>query len=153
MKIRSIIAAVIAIGFVVAGCSSSSEDPASVLADYAEARNSGDIDAVMALYADDAVVMDQVFDDDGVATGIDEIRVLEEQIPAVQGSGDGIEIFDVVVSGSTATFKTRFFYGADGVRNTSGSAGCSGSLDHTATVESGKITVLDWGIGSSSLCS
>jgi hypothetical protein len=153
MKIRTLIAAVIAIGFVVAGCSSSSEDPESVLADYAETRNSGDVDAVMTLYADDAVVMDHVFDDDGVATGIDEIRVLEEQIPAVQGSGDGIEIFDVVVSGSTATFKTRFFYGADGVRNRSGSPGCSGSLDHTATVEDGKISLLDWGIGSSSLCS
>jgi ketosteroid isomerase-like protein len=153
MKFRLLIAMIVALTLTAMGCSSSSDDPASVLTDYAENRNSGDIDAVMALYADDAVVTDHVLDDDGVATGIDEIRVLEEQIPAVQGSGDGIEIFDVVVSGSTATFKTRFFYGADGVRNTSGSAGCSGSLDHTVTVESGKMTVLDWGTGSSSLCS
>jgi hypothetical protein len=48
MEIRSLIAVVIAIGFVVAGCSTSSDDSASVLADYAETRNSGDVDAVMA---------------------------------------------------------------------------------------------------------
>ena len=137
---------------VVAACGSSDDDPAAVLADYAEARNSGDVDTVVALYADDAVVRDHVLDDDGVATGVDEIRALEEQIPAVQGSGDGIELVDMEVSGNTVLFSSRFFFGADGIRARSG-AGCAGSVGHTATVEDGKITLVDWGLGSSSLCS
>ena len=144
MEIRSFIAVVIAIGFVVAGCSSSSDDPASVLADYAEARNSGDVDAAMAFYADDAVVRGHPLDDDDVATGIDEIRVLQEQNPSVQGSGAGLEYFDIAVSGSTATFTHTFRYGGDGIAS-GGSAGCVGGTDNTATVEDGKITLYVWG--------
>ena len=125
---------------------SSSDDPASVLADYAEARNSGDVDAVMALYADDAVVRDHPLDDDDVAAGIDEIRVLQEQIPAIQGSGDGIEFFDMEVSGSTVIFSERFFYGSGGT------AGCSGAVGNTAIVEDGKITLFEWGQAQPTLC-
>ncbi len=87
----------------------------------------------------------------GVATGVDEIRALEKQIPAIQGSGDGIEYLDMVVSGSTATFNTKFFYGADGIAAARG-AGCSGGVGHEATVENGKITLIDWGQRSDSEC-
>jgi hypothetical protein len=143
MKIRSLIAVVIAIGFVVAGCSSSSDDPASVLADYAETRNSGDVDAVMAFYAPDAVVKGHPLDNDDVATGIDEIRVLQEQIPGRQGSAAGIEYLDVVVSGSTVTFSHAFRWGG---------GGCSGGIDNTATVEDGKIVLYVWGPDSRDPC-
>ena len=151
MKFRLPIAMVVALTLTAMGCSSSSDDPASVLADYAEARNSGDVDAVMAFYADDAVFIGHALDDDGVATGIDEIRVLEEQVPAVQGSGAGVEYFDIVVSGSTATFRHRFFYGADGTRS-GGSAGCGGGIDAKVTVDNGKITLRERGTGSRSVC-
>jgi ketosteroid isomerase-like protein len=143
MKIRSSIAVVLSIGFVVAGCSSSSGDPASVLTDYAEARNSGDVDAVMAFYTDDAAVMDHPLDNDDVATGIDEIRVLQEQIPSRQGSAAGIEYLDIVVSGSTATFSHAFY---------SSGGGCSGGIDNTVTVEDGKIVLYDWGTADPSQC-
>jgi ketosteroid isomerase-like protein len=144
MRVRSFIAVVLAIGFVVAGCSSSSDDPASVLTDYAESRNSGDIDAVMAFYADDAVVMGHPLDNDDVAAGIDEIRVLQEQIPSLQGSASGIEYFDIVVSGSTATFSHAFHWSG---------GGCSGGIDNTATVEDGQIVLFVWGTGDQDLCS
>ena len=151
MRVRSFIAVVLAIGFVLAGCSSSSDDPASVLADYAEARNSGDVDAVMGFYADDARVGRHPLDTDGMATGLDEIRVLEEQIPAIQGSGAGLEYSDMVVTGSDVSFSHAFFYGADGTAS-GGSAGCAGGLDDLAIVEDGKITFYGWGIGSSTPC-
>ena len=134
-------------------CGGSGADPAAVLADYVEARNSGDVDAAMAFYADDAVVKDHPLhpDSTSVATGIAEIRALEEQIPAVQGSGDGIELVDMEVSGNTVLFSSRFFYGADGARARSG-AGCAGSVRNSVTVEDGKITLYDIGSESPTLC-
>ncbi len=75
-----------------------------------------------------------------VQTGTAEIRALEEQVPAAQGSGDGMEIIDMVVSGNTVTFNTRFFYGADGAFS-DGEAGCGGRKDTQVTVEDGKITL------------
>ena len=51
MRMRSIVAVAMAITLVAAGCSSDSDDPASVLEDYVAAYNSGDIDAV-ALFTD-----------------------------------------------------------------------------------------------------
>ena len=121
--------------------------PDEVLTGYADTRNSGDVDGVMEFYAEDAVVENHALDDDGFATGTAEIRALEEQVPAVQGSGDGVEYIDMVVSGSTVTFNTRFFYGADGIRS-GGSAGCAGGKDSQVTVEDGKITL--WVGGSES---
>ena len=126
--------------------------PDEILTEYADTRNSGDVDGVMAFYAEDAIVENHPLDDDGVATGIDEIRALEEQIPAVQGSGDGQEVIDMVVSGNTVTFNTRFFYGADGTRNSSGEAGCAGGRGHRVTVEDGKITLFVGGPESPTLC-
>jgi hypothetical protein len=83
-------------------------------------------------------------DADDVATGIDEIRVLQEQIPARQGSAAGIEYLDVVVSGSTITFSHAFRWGG---------GGCSGGIDNTATVEDGKIVLYVWGPDSRDPCS
>ena len=125
--------------------------PAEVLADYTEVRNSGDVDGVIGFYAEDAVVENHPLDDDGVATGTAEIRALEEQVPAVQGSGDGQEIIDMVVSGNTVTFNTRFFWGADGTFS-GGSAGCGGGKDHQVTVEDGKITLYVGGSESPTMC-
>ena len=56
MKIRSLITVVIAFGFVVVGCSSSSDGPAAVVDDYLEVFNAEGGEAVMVFYADDAVI-------------------------------------------------------------------------------------------------
>ena len=127
-------------------------DPGQVLADYAAARNSGDVDGVIEFYAEDAVVENHPGDDDdGVATGTAEIRALEEQVPAIQGSGDGIELIDVGVSGNTVTFDTRFFRrGAEA--DSSVIPFCGGARDNQVTVEDGKITLFVHGPESEILC-
>lgn len=129
-----------------------SDDPAVILAAYVEALNSGDVDAAMAFYADDAVVKDHPADLDDIATGVDEIRSLAETSPRAQGSGDGMEISGLDVSGSTVTFNHRFFWGADGDQS-GGSAGCVFSINDKVTVVDGKITLYDWGIPSQTPCS
>jgi len=111
-------------------------DPAAVLADYEDARNAGDIDALMALYADDAVVTGHPLDSDGIANGVDEIRLVELQVPSFQRSEDATEFIDVEVSGNRVTFGMRFF--------PAGSS-CLGSSGHQVTVEDGKITLYAWG--------
>ncbi len=114
--------------------------PDEVLVDLQNVRNSGDVDAVMALYAEDAVVenhpLDAPLDADEVATGVDEIRSLEAQVPGIQGSTGGIEFTDLVVSGNTVTFKSTFF-------NEEGD--CFSGAGNEVTVEDGKITLFVWG--------
>jgi len=128
---------------VVAACGSSDADPAAVLADYQEARNSGDVDAVMAFYAEDAVVEDHPLDSDGVATGVLEIRGFEGQVPRIQGTTGGIEYTDIAVSGNTVTFNTTFF---------NGDGDCFGAAGLVVTVEEEKITRWVYGPGDPSQC-
>ena len=134
---------------VLAGCSdddsgdATDSDPAAVLAAYEETRNSEDVDAVMGFYADDAVVENHPGDDDGVATGVSEIRILEAQIPENQGSTGGIEFTDLVVSGNTVTFKETSM-------NEDGD--CFSSTGNEVTVEDDKITLYVWGDEGESLC-
>jgi ketosteroid isomerase-like protein len=125
--------------------------PEEVLTDYAAVSNSGDVDGVIDFYTDDAVVENHPGDDDGIATGTAEIRALEEQLPAFQGSGDGIELIDMVVSGNTVTFNQMFFRrGAEA--DSSVIQGCIGHKDNQVTVEDGKITLYVWGPESEILC-
>ena len=125
--------------------------PEEVLADYTAASNSGDIDGAMEFYAEDAVVENHGADDDGVATGTAEIRALEEQSFAFQGSGDGVEIIDMAVSGNTVTFNSMFFRrGAEA--DSSVIQGCHGRKDNQVTVEDGKITLYVHGPDSEILC-
>ena len=125
--------------------------PGEVLTDYTATRNSGDVDGVMEFYAEGAVVEDHPLDDDGVATGTAEIRALEKQVPAIQGSGDGIELIDMAVSGNTVTFDTLFFRrGAEA--DSSVIPFCGGARDNQVTVEDGKITLFVHGPESEILC-
>ena len=125
--------------------------PEEVLADYAAARNSGDVDGVMEFYAEDAVVENHPLDDDGIATGTAEIRVLEEQVPGHQGSGDGVEYIDILVSGNRVTFDYMFFSRPAGA-DLSVIPSCLGATDNQVTVEDGKITVFVYGPESETLC-
>jgi ketosteroid isomerase-like protein len=137
MKFRLLTAIVMALVLTAVGCSSSSEeDPESVLRAFETARNSGDVDAVMEFYAQDAVVMDRPSDEDGIANGRDEIRSMEAQVPGIQGSTGGIEFLDMTVSGNTATFNHKFL-DADG--------GCFGGTGDQVTIEDDEITLYEWG--------
>jgi acetyl esterase/lipase len=104
-------------------------------------RNTGDLDAQLALYADDAVVTGHPLDDDGSATGVDAIRQLED----FQGEFPGTvtEYVDLGVSGDTVTFDHRFFT-AEGE--------CFGAVGNEVTVVDGKITRYVWGVLDDGIC-
>lgn len=134
---RRSLAMVISVVLMLGACGGDDSDPAAVLANYENTRNSGDVDAVMAFYAEDAVVENHPLDSgDGVATGVVEIRALEAQVPGIQGSTGGIEFTEMVVSGNTVTFKETFF-------NAGGA--CFSGAGNEVTVEDDKITLFVWG--------
>ncbi len=124
-------------------CGGNDSNPTAVLTDYQDARNALDVDAVMALYADDAVLRDHPLDNDGIATGVAEIRVVEAKVPGSQGPTGRIEFIDTTVSGNTVTFNHRFM-------NNSGD--CFGGAGDQVTVEDGRITLYDWGVDDPSQC-
>lgn len=132
--------ALLAFVLVLAGCTSQPEaaGPAEVLAEYQEAGDAGDIDAVMELFTEDAVVTGHPLDETSppIATGVEEIRPLEEQVIALQRSEDANEYFDVEVTGNTATFSSHF-YANDGL--------CYAGSGHEITVADRKITTYAWG--------
>lgn len=142
MKIRPTIAVVIALALVGAGCSSESDNPAAVLAAYETAPNSGDVDAAMALYAENAVVENHPLANT-TREGTAEIRALETQVPAIQGSTGGIEFTDTVVSDNSVTANYAFF-------NEDGE--CFGGKDTEVSVEDDKITLYVWGPSDPSQC-
>ena len=111
-------------------------DPAAILAEYQGASNTGDIDALISLYAEDAVVTDHPLDDDGLTEGVEAIRALDEFGTSIQRSEDATEFVDVRVSGNSVTFGHRFW-------NNRGQ--CFGGGGHEVTVEDGKITRYAWG--------
>lgn len=117
--------------------------PAYVLGKYLDARNAGDVEAVLGFYADDAVVVSHPFDVDGLASGVDEIRLLEQQVPVIQGSVGGIQFREMRLSGTTVTFDYTFL-------NTEGT--CFERSDNIVTFENGEITLHEWGVDDQSLC-
>lgn len=143
MKFRLLTATIAAVVLTTTACSSSSEDPESVLRAYEAARNSSDVDAVMALYADDAVHENHPLDTVSPATGVLEIRGYEGQVPAIQGSTGGVEYIDLEVSGSTVTFNS-IFHNEDG--------DCFGGTGQKVTVDNDKITLYVGGSEDPSHC-
>ncbi len=131
---------------VVAACGNDDTDqadPAAVLADYEDARNEGDVDALMALYADDAVIVGHPLNNSGGAQGVTETRLLERGVPSFQRSTDATEFINLEVSGNTVTFEQRFF-------NDTGE--CFGSNGNIVTVKDGRITRYQWGDGAEYVC-
>lgn len=141
-RITTVTSVLLASGLVLAGCTSQPEaGPAEVLEQYEQARDASDIDAVIALYAEDAVVTGHPLDEGSppIATGADEIRLLEEQISDLQRAEDANDFFDPEVSGNTAVFSNQFFT-EDG--------SCYSGSGHEITVEDGQITSYAWGTHS-----
>jgi len=143
MDIRTLIAAVIAVGLVLVGCSSSSSDPATVVADYLEVWNADDGEAVMVFYAEDAVVQNHPDVARVTATGKAEILAIEESMHSHQGSTGSMEYDNMEVSGDTVTFDNIFI-------NESGT--CFSSAGSEITIEDGLITRLVWGDTDADLC-
>ena len=150
MKFRFLFAVVAVLAVTAGGCGSSSDsvsddtvvDVSSVLADYQAARNAGDVDALMALFADDAVVVDHPLDEDGTAQGIDEIRQLEANV-AAELPNSATEFLDLQISGDTVIFGHQFIV-EDG--------DCFGGSGDRVTVVGDKITLYDWGVDDAEVC-
>lgn len=129
----------------------------ALLDGYAAARNAGDIGAAVAFFQPGGARVQRH------PLGLDfmsepsELRITEERVPAVQGSGSGIEFFDIEVSDGSkvtvpdVTFSYRFLYGADGSES-GGEAGCIGGKTGKAFVENGFFAKFDWGFEDPSKC-
>jgi ketosteroid isomerase-like protein len=79
--------------------------PAEVFDAYIAAFNADDLDAVMALFADDAVVLNDPVTGNMVAEGIDEVREVQE---AEISLGEYYEVVSVESAGSTVTVDVRY---------------------------------------------
>jgi hypothetical protein len=105
--------------------------PEEVLASYVEAFNAHDLDAVMALFADDAIITGHPLDSAPPAEGTAEVRILES---ADMGTGNTYEMTNVEAAGDTVTFGHRW-HRADGA--------CFAGTDRMV-VEQGKIAQWDF---------
>jgi len=117
--------------------------PDQVLTDYVEAFNTGDADAVMVFYAEDAVIEGHPEDTDGLATGKSEILPIEQRMQIHQGSNGRLEFTNMVVSGNTVTFDDIFI---------NGDGDCFNSTGDKVTVEDDKITLYVFGELDAGLC-
>ena len=87
---------------------SSDEDPAAVIAAYIAAANSGDLEDILALYADDAfhIHLPSADGSPGVCVGKDQFRMWYEQSLA-HGERVALEEGSVAVDGNQASFRVR----------------------------------------------
>ena len=106
-------------------------DPASVLADYQDARNARDTDALVALYAEDALITGHPLDDDGEAD-VEEIRAMESAVAQLDPVRAVTRFLNIEVDGTAVTFDERF----------TNHSGCFAATGNEMIVEGGKITRL-----------
>jgi ketosteroid isomerase-like protein len=114
-------------------------DPAAVVTAYYEAALAGDIDAYLALVADDAVVVIPGF---GTYTGLEEIRAWMEGLSALNAHSE-YEILQV--EGDTVTLRTT--YTDDDFR----ALGVVLEADEVIVVQDGKVTSDTWTITDESM--
>ena len=132
----------LAVMFVLVACGGDDDDaaggdPAAVLAEYEDARNAGDVDALVALYAEDAVIIGHSLDEADAMADVAELRALEGRVFA-----DGVTKYtQLEVDGNTVTFRQELSL-PDGR--------CFGGDGQRVTVEDGKITRYAWGASGQS---
>ena len=85
---------------------SAASDPEAVLADYEDARNAGDVDALVALYAEDAVVIGHPLDEADGTADVAELRALEGRVWA----GGVTKYTQLQVDGNTVTFRQELSF-------------------------------------------
>ncbi len=140
---RRLIATAISLALILGACGGDDSDPAAVLTDYVEAFNTGDADAVMVFYAEDAVIENHPTVDGELATGKSEILAIEQRMQIHQGSTGRLEFTNMEVSGNTVTFDD-IFHNGDG--------DCFSSTGDKVTVEDDKITLYVFGDTGADLC-
>ena len=124
LRFRSV-AAVCAVAMVLIGaCGGDGADPGETIQAYIDAYNARDIDAVMAVFADDAVIRNHPFA--SVTEGAQAIRVLQSDDIEAAGRNDAYAISNLAVSGDTVTWNHVWNERCTGTRN-------------EAVVEGGKI--------------
>lgn len=105
------------------------DNPTDVVGAYIDAYNAGDVDAAVALFADDAVITEHPMAQQ--AEGPDEIRALVvADIEQSDQGGDSYEISNLQVTGSTTTWDHRWKSDGGNVCTATG---------HEAVIEDGKI--------------
>lgn len=140
---RRLLTAVISLTLILGACGGDDSDPGAVLTEYVEVWNAEDADAVMAFYAEDAVIEGHPADADGLATGKSEILAIEEDMDGFQGSTGTLEYINMEVSGDTVSFD-NIFVNAEGE--------CFSSTGSVATIENDLITLIVWGNPEGGLC-
>ena len=140
---RRLIATAMSLALILGACGGDDSDPAAVLADYVEAFNTGDADAVMVFYAEDAVIEGHPTVDGVTATGKSEILAIEQRMQINQELTGRLEFTNMVVSGNTVTFDDIF-------HNEEGD--CFSGVGHQITVEDDKITLYVFGDLDADLC-
>lgn len=145
MKFRLPIAMVVALTLTAMGCSSDSDDaaddPAAVVDQYVAAYNSGDIDAVMAVFTEDSVVFGHPFSPE--SSGLTAIRGAQASDLAAGASTDAYSISNIEVNGDTVTWDHVWV-------NNQGEEFCQ--KGQSAVIKDGKILTWTWP-SSDSACS
>ena len=132
MKIRLVFTVVMAASLIATGCSSETSEAEGALNDYVEAYNSGDIEAVMALFTEESTIAGHPMSN---ASGLEAIRRVQVQDLGAAAATDPYSISDVVVSGDTITWNHVW-------TNSSGSQFCQRGQE--AVIEDGKIVTWTW---------
>lgn len=108
-------------------------DPAEVIEEYRLAYNSGDIETVMALFAEESVITGHPLASH--QSGLDEIREIQVQDIALASTEDAYAISNVQVSGDVVTWDHVW-------TRRDGSEACVEG--HGAVIEGGKIVSWTW---------
>jgi ketosteroid isomerase-like protein len=136
-------AVVIVVGGIVAlvnsqdqtSASSQGNEAETVILLHEEYRSVGDVDALIALYAEDAVVLNHPLDLDDTARGVKEIRVWEQQGSKILGTNGSMEYRNLKTTGNIVVFDQKFV-------NDGGT--CFSDVGIKVTVINGKITLWEW---------
>lgn len=119
-------------------------DPASselseVLFEYESAFNDGDLEAIMRLYADDAVIVGHPKDPDGTTSGRQQIRIVEQRQLAAPGYDEPIRFVDIIVAPGSVEF------GHEVMLSPPYNPVCVSGAGHVMAIEDGKISRWEWG--------
>jgi ketosteroid isomerase-like protein len=114
-------------------------DPEALARSVFEALNAGDVEAALALYADDAVLDLGAF---GKFSGMGELRAAFEHEVSLHASW---ELSDFQVEGNTATFKSRY------TSVDMDALGVTLEATEVITVQDGKITTDTWTVTEESM--
>lgn len=145
MKFRLPIAMVVALTLTAMGCSSDSDDPSEVVDQYVAAYNSGDIDAVMAVFTEESELNGNAYSQGNRETvGLAAIRTLIDFDMALITNENAITISNVEVTGNTVTWDEVWD------PDDSGFAYCQYGL--SAEIEDGKFVTWTWPEGDVAEC-